>query len=81
MEITAVKILTEYLNTERSYLLIKRIYNRSWYDCYCYKKLTDEITIGWKDQRINQITLAYLSLKIIFTKLMGTLIKLIKNFR
>ena len=80
VEITAVKILTEYLDTEPAYSLIKRCYNSSRYDCYCYEKVLDTPIIGWKDQRINQTTLARLSLRIMATLFTQKLVKFIKIF-
>ncbi|MBW8034425.1 MAG: class I SAM-dependent methyltransferase [Planctomycetes bacterium] len=81
VEITAVKILTEYLNMEPAYRLIKRVYDSSRYDCYCYEKILDDVTIGWKDQCINQTTLARLSLRTMATKFTQKLVDLINIFR
>jgi len=57
VEINAVRYLDEYLQGEPAYRLLKRIRNDIRYDCVAYEKVKEELTMGWKDQRINHSTL------------------------
>ena len=57
VEINAVRYLDEYLQGEPAYRLLKRIRNDIRYDCVAYEKVKEELTMGWKDQRINDSTL------------------------
>ena len=57
VEINAVRMLTEFLNMEPSYRLLRRLSRSPFYNCFIYEKVKDETSVGWGDQRINNATL------------------------
>ena len=79
VEINSVQMLAQFLNSEPSYRLIKRMTNNIKYDCYVYQKVAANLTIGWGDQQINKSNLLNLSMRAVYNKLYKYIKKIIKS--
>jgi len=69
VEITAVRMLCEFLRSEPAYRLVEKARGSHRYDCHVYEKVADQVVSGWSAQGINHSSLMRLSLDASITNL------------